>query len=62
MKQFFKKFALQIIPWALPLLLVVTWQVFSMKSIIPNTILPAPSDVFMAGVSLFQSGEHMENL
>ncbi|WP_102028607.1 aliphatic sulfonate ABC transporter permease SsuC [Salirhabdus sp. Marseille-P4669] len=62
MKQFLKKFALQIIPWALPLLLVVTWQVFSMKGIIPNTILPAPSDVFMAGVSLFQSGELMEHL
>lgn len=47
----------QVIPWIVPLLLLICWQAFSWMGIIPARILPAPSDVFQAGLSLLSTGE-----
>lgn len=47
----------QIIPWIVPLILLFCWQLFALMGIIPERILPAPSDVFQAAVSLLSTGE-----
>lgn len=33
----------QLVPWVLPILLVVIWQVFGSLSLIKSQILPTPS-------------------
>src|SRR5690625_4747197 len=48
---------MQVIPWIVPLLLLIFWQVFSWIGILPERILPAPTDVFQAAVSLMSTGE-----
>ncbi|MGM8215287.1 aliphatic sulfonate ABC transporter permease SsuC [Bacillaceae bacterium W0354] len=62
MTRFFKKMTLQLLPWALPLLLLVFWQLFSNYGLIPNTILPAPLDVVQSGYTLLMSGELTEHI
>ncbi|HLR68010.1 sulfonate transport system permease protein [Virgibacillus campisalis] len=52
----------QIVPWVVPFLLLICWQVFSWMGIIPEKILPAPSDVFQAGLSLLGTGELYEHV
>jgi sulfonate transport system permease protein len=52
----------QILPWMIPLLLLLLWQFFSWKGIIPERILPAPTDVFQAGGTLFLSGELIDHI
>jgi sulfonate transport system permease protein len=52
-----KKAIKALAPWAIPFLLLVIWQVLSIIKFIPDRILPAPTDVVKAGISLFQSGE-----
>lgn len=47
----------KIIPWLIPILLLVLWQVFSMVGIIPDRILPAPIKVLQAGIYLVMTGE-----
>lgn len=47
----------RIIPWLIPILLLVLWQVFSMVGIIPDRILPAPIKVLQAGIYLVMTGE-----
>lgn len=49
--------AMRVIPWIVPLLLLIFWQVFSWMGILPERILPAPTDVFQAAVSLMTTGE-----
>jgi membrane protein YqaA with SNARE-associated domain len=44
-------------PWAIPFLVLCLWQFLSWKGIIPERILPAPTDVLQAGISLLKSGE-----
>lgn len=51
----FNKFHL--ISWLVPILLLVTWQLLSLWGILSDRILPAPTDVFQAGVALLGTGE-----
>ena len=44
-------------PWALPVGLLLIWQLAVGAGWLSTRILPAPSAVFAAGVALFQSGE-----
>jgi sulfonate transport system permease protein len=44
-------------PWAIPFLVLCLWQFLSWKGIIPERILPAPTEVLQAGMALLQSGE-----
>ena len=52
----------KIIPWLVPILLLILWQLFSWMGIIPDRILPAPSAVFQAGISLMITGELFTHL
>ncbi len=49
--------ALALLPWLLPLLLVVVWQAAASLGWLPQRILPAPIDVAVAAWQLALSGE-----
>lgn len=59
MKKFFfsEPVRKQMIPWLLPILILIVWQLLSSNGILSTKILPVPSDVVMAGIELFRSGE-----
>jgi sulfonate transport system permease protein len=52
----------QLIPWAIPFGILFIWQFLSMKGIISDRILPAPTEVFTAGIELIQTGELQEHI
>ncbi len=47
----------QLIPWGVPLLLILVWQLLSQFGLISNRILPAPIAVIQAGIQLAGTGE-----
>jgi sulfonate transport system permease protein len=51
-----------LVQWALPLALIAGWQAASLAGLIPLRILPAPTDVAMAGWKLVLSGELVNNI
>jgi sulfonate transport system permease protein len=51
------KIIYRLAPWALPVGLLLIWQLAVGAGWLSTRILPAPSAVFAAGVALFQSGE-----
>ncbi|MBW4444659.1 MAG: aliphatic sulfonate ABC transporter permease SsuC [Plectolyngbya sp. WJT66-NPBG17] len=51
-----------LIPWAVPVLILVVWQVLSSLGIIPVRVLPAPLSVLAAAVRLAQTGELQTNV
>ncbi|WP_067725600.1 ABC transporter permease subunit [Oceanobacillus damuensis] len=57
MKFIIKESVKKFIPWFLPLLLIVGWQLFSWVGVIPERILPAPTKVLQAGIELLSTGE-----
>lgn len=57
-----QKWILSIIPWIVPVLLIILWQALCVVGIIPVNILPAPTDVFIQGIQLISSGELVDNL
>lgn len=46
-----------LIPWLVPALLVLLWQVLSLIGFLPSRILPAPTAIALSGLQLAQSGE-----
>jgi sulfonate transport system permease protein len=48
--------------WALPLLLLVVWEIASRTGLISSRILPAPTDVVLAGWRLAVTGELWVNM
>lgn len=62
MARILKHILFKLLPWAIPLLLIVFWQLFSLNGLIPNTILPAPLDVLKTGYALLMSGELTEHI
>lgn len=52
----------QLIPWLVPLLLLVCWQYLSWVGIIPQRILPAPLEVLQAAFTLLSTGELYEHI
>ena len=54
--------ALRILPWAVPLGLILIWQVAAATGLLPPLVLPAPSTVLAAAVRLTRSGELPANL
>jgi sulfonate transport system permease protein len=52
----------QIIPWILPISLLVLWQMLVQMGWLSTTVLPAPSDVILAGIRLTLTGELSRNL
>jgi sulfonate transport system permease protein len=48
--------------WALPVVILAGWEVASLAGLIPLRVLPAPTDVAMAGWKLIRSGELINNI
>jgi sulfonate transport system permease protein len=48
--------------WALPLAIVFLWQALSAAGLISSRVLPAPTDVLLAGWKLLKSGELVRNV
>lgn len=51
-----------VLPLALPLLLIVVWEMLSKKGFIRPTILPPPSDIWLVLVDMTMSGELPKHL
>jgi sulfonate transport system permease protein len=51
-----------LIPWLVPLAIVLIWQLASVTGFVPARVLPAPSDVVLAGWKLLLSGELVRNM
>lgn len=52
----------QLLPWLIPLIIIILWQIASSLNWISSNVLPSPLAVVSAGVELFESGELMTNL
>src|SRR5699024_12245055 len=46
-----------LLPWFIPFLLVISWQIFSRLGAIPERILPAPTEVVKSAIQLSATGE-----
>ncbi|MEN3285974.1 MAG: sulfonate transport system permease protein [Bradyrhizobium sp.] len=51
-----------LVPWIVPLAILVIWQAASIAGLLPVRVLPAPSDVARAGWKLLLSGELLQNI
>ena len=51
-----------LVQWIVPLVIVVVWQVACVSGFVPARVLPAPSDVALAGWKLLLSGELARNI
>jgi sulfonate transport system permease protein len=51
-----------LIPWLVPLVIIVFWQLFSSIGLIPIRILPAPLSVLTAAINLAKTGELFRNI
>jgi sulfonate transport system permease protein len=49
--------ARQLLPWALPVFLITSWQLASQWGLLSTRVLPEPLAVFRSAWALFQSGE-----
>lgn len=52
----------QLIPWGVPLLLILVWQLLSQFGLISNRVLPAPTAVIQAGIQLASTGELLRHV
>lgn len=52
----------KLIPWSVPILLIIIWQFLSQFGIVPTRVLPAPTAVLQAGLKLAVTGELWRNL
>jgi sulfonate transport system permease protein len=51
-----------LVPWIVPLTIVLIWQIACVTGFVPTRVLPAPSDVVLAGWKLLLSGELAHNI
>jgi sulfonate transport system permease protein len=51
-----------IIPWIVPLAILAVWQFACVTGFVSSRVLPAPSDVALAGWKLLLSGELVRNI
>lgn len=49
--------SMKALPWIIPLAVLALWQLFGSLEIISDRVLPTPSAVFQAGLTLLLSGE-----
>jgi sulfonate transport system permease protein len=54
--------AAALIPWIVPLLIVLVWQIACATGLVPVRVLSAPSEVARAGLKLVRSGELQNNI
>ncbi|UGV28590.1 aliphatic sulfonate ABC transporter permease SsuC [Rhodopseudomonas boonkerdii] len=48
--------------WIVPLVILIAWQAASVTGLMPSRVMPAPSDVAVAGWKLLLSGELVQNI
>ncbi|MFB6419218.1 MULTISPECIES: aliphatic sulfonate ABC transporter permease SsuC [Bradyrhizobium] len=51
-----------LVQWIVPLAIIAIWQIASVTGFVPTRVLPAPSDVLLAGWKLLLSGELVRNI
>ncbi|MBB4259925.1 aliphatic sulfonate ABC transporter permease SsuC [Bradyrhizobium sp. CIR3A] len=51
-----------LIQWIVPLVIVLVWQLACVTGFVPTRVLPAPTDVVLAGWKLLLSGELVRNI
>jgi sulfonate transport system permease protein len=51
-----------LIPWIVPLVIVLIWQAACVSGYVPGRVLPAPTEVALAGWKLLLSGELARNI
>jgi len=51
-----------LIQWIVPLVILLVWQIACTTGFVPARVLPAPSDVVLAGWKLLLSGELVRNI
>src|SRR5689334_17956747 len=47
----------RLVPWLLPVVLIVGWQGASLAGWLPGNVVPSPFSVMLAGLHLAQTGE-----
>ncbi|MEH2285540.1 MAG: ABC transporter permease subunit [Nostoc sp.] len=52
----------KIIPWIVPVLVLVLWEIFSRTGLLSTRILPAPSGVIATAIKLASTGELFQNI
>jgi sulfonate transport system permease protein len=52
-----KQTAMNLRPWAIPVLLLMSWQLFTKWGLISARVLPAPTEVLAAFIDLLKTGE-----
>ncbi|MCQ2011059.1 MAG: aliphatic sulfonate ABC transporter permease SsuC [Sporolactobacillus sp.] len=57
-----RKDLMHVLPWLIPIVLLLVWQGLSSLGVLSATVLPSPLGVIRAGIRLFKSGELMNNL
>lgn len=50
------------LPWLVPLILLIAWQAASSTGFLSTRILPAPSEIIQAGITLVSTGEMWPHL
>lgn len=50
------------LPWLVPIVAIILWQLLSQAGVISAKILPAPFDVLKVGIKLAQSGELLKHI
>ena len=50
------------LPWLVPILTLIIWQILSQRGVISAKVLPAPFEVLQVGIKLIQSGELIKHL
>jgi sulfonate transport system permease protein len=50
------------LPWLVPILTLIIWQILSQQKVISAKVLPAPLEVLQVGIKLIQSGELVKHL
>jgi len=50
------------LPWIVPALLIIVWQIASLLGLIADSVLPSPVKVAMAGWKVARSGELWDNI
>lgn len=62
MKKINKWYKNQLIPWLLPIVTIVLWQILGQSEIISSSILPTPLNVVDAAIQLTSSGKLQEHV
>ncbi len=52
----------KVVPWIIPVGIIVIWQFIVTAGIASGKLLPAPSDILLDAWKLFKSGELQKNI